>query len=129
MNVKIVLPYKVFASLQHINSLSVKTSNGSMGILPHRLDCVTALVPGILKYQTEGNDEDYMAIDEGVLIKTGSEVTISVRNAVGGADLGKLKEAVEKEFKELEEKEKSVRSTLLKMESGFIRAFEKFHRD
>lgn len=127
MTLKIVLPYKVFADYRNVCRITVQTANGSMGILPHRLDCVTALPPGILKYQVDGSDAQYVAIDEGALVKTGANVLVSVRNAVGGANLGRLREAVEKEFKNLEEKEKNVRSALAKMESGFIRAFKKLH--
>ena len=53
----------------------------------------------------------------------------SVRNAIGGMDLGKLRVAVEQEFLNLDEKEKSVRSVLSKLESGFIRRFAEFHHE
>jgi F-type H+-transporting ATPase subunit epsilon len=39
-----------------------------------------------------------VAVDEGVLVKTGMDVLVSVRRAIGGTDLGQLHEAVEKEF-------------------------------
>ena len=54
---------------------------------------------------------------------------MSVRNAIGGADLGKLHELVEKEFIELDESEKNVRSVMAKMESGFIYNLEKFRKE
>ena len=60
-----------------------------------------------------------MAVDEGVLVKTGPDVLVSVRNAIGGTDLGQLREAVEREFLNLNEQEQSVRSVMAKMESGF----------
>ena len=62
-----------------------------------------------------------MAVDEGVLVKTGPDVLVSVRHAIAGTDLGQLREAVEREFLNLDEQEQSVRSVLAKMESGFIR--------
>ena len=51
-----------------------------------------------------------MAVDEGVLVKTGLDVLVSVRRAIGGTDLGQLREAVEKEFLTLDEHEQSVRT-------------------
>ena len=51
-----------------------------------------------------------MAVDEGVLVKTGPDVLVSVRRAIGGTDLGQLREAVEREFLNLDEREQSVRS-------------------
>jgi F-type H+-transporting ATPase subunit epsilon len=102
---------------------------GSFGILPHRLDCVAALVAGILTYEIETEGLVYLAVDEGVLIKTGMDVLISVRNAIGGTDLGQLRDAVEKRFLNLSAKEKSVREIMDKMESGLISRLAEFHHE
>jgi F-type H+-transporting ATPase subunit epsilon len=64
-----------------------------------------------------------------VLVKTGLDVLISVRNAIGGTDLGQLREAVEREFLNLNEREQSVRSVMAKMESDFISRLAEFHRE
>jgi F-type H+-transporting ATPase subunit epsilon len=56
-------------------------------------------------------------------------VLVSVRNAIGGADLGKLREMVEQEFLNLDEQEKSVRSVLAKLESGLVRRLARFHHE
>ena len=70
-----------------------------------------------------------MAVDEGVLVKTGlGRCFISVRNAIGGTDLGQLHAAVEREFLHLNEREQSVRSVMAKMESDFISRLAEFHR-
>ena len=103
-----------------------RSLQGSFGLLPHRLDCTAALAPGILMYETEAESEVYLAIDQGVLVKTGLDVLVSVRNAIGGTDLDKLHEAVTQEFLNLDEQEKNVRSVLAKMESGFIRRLMEF---
>ena len=70
-----------------------------------------------------------MAVDEGVLVKTGLDVLVSVRNAIGGTDLGQLHEAVEREFLNLNEREQSVRSVMANMESDFIRRLAEFHHE
>jgi len=62
-------------------------------------------------------------------VKTGLGVLVSVRNAISGTELGKLEEAVEREFLNLDEREQSVRSVMAKMESGFIRRLAGFHRE
>jgi len=62
-----------------------------------------------------------------VLVKTGLDVLVSVRNAIGGTDLGQLREAVEREFLNLDEREQSVRSVMATMESSFIRRVAEFH--
>ena len=97
-----------------------QTPQGSFGLLPYRLDCAAALAPGILTYETDAEGLVYLAVDQGVLVKTGMDVLVSVRNAIGGTDLDKLHEAVKREFLSLDEQEKNIRSILAKMESGFI---------
>lgn len=129
MNLKVLLPFQIFADKTGVSRIVAETGEGSFGILPRRLDCVAALAPGILIYENENEGEVYLAVDEGVLIKTGLDVLVSVRNAIAGTDLGTLRDSVEREFLNLDEREQSVRSALAKMESGFIRRLAAFHHD
>ena len=129
MNLKILMPFQVFAEKTGVARIVAETREGSFGLLPHRLDCVAALVPGILIYQTESGGEVLVAVDEGVLVKTGMEVLVSVRRAIGGTDLGQLHAAVEKEFLTLDETEQSVRSAVAKLETGFLQRFAKFQHE
>jgi len=39
-----------------------------------------------------------LAVDEGVLVKTGADALVSVHRAISGTDLAQLRGAVEKEF-------------------------------
>ena len=126
MHLKILLPFRVFADVQNVNRVVIETSAGSYGLLPQRLDCVAALVAGIFEYETENEGVKYIAVDDGVMVKAGAEVLVSVRNAVGGVDLGKLSELVKHEFQQQDEAESNVRSVTLKLESGFIYSFDKF---
>jgi F-type H+-transporting ATPase subunit epsilon len=129
MDLKILLPFRIFAEIKNVSSIVAETSEGFFGLLPQRLDCVAALVPGIFTYETETKSIHYLAVDEGVLVKAGTQVLVSVRNAIGGADLGRLRESVENEFMKLDDNEKNVRSVMAKMESGFIYSLEKFHKE
>jgi F-type H+-transporting ATPase subunit epsilon len=129
MKLKVLQPFGIFIEKTSISRIVAETSQGSFGILPHRLDCVAALMPGILIYENEAEGEVYVAVDEGVLVKTGSEVFVSVRNAISGTDLSQLREAVEREFLNLNEREQSVRSVMAKMESGFIRRLVEFQHE
>jgi len=129
MNLKVLLPCEVFADKIGVVRIVAETREGSFGLLPHRLDCVAALAPGILIYETDTEGEAYVGLDEGVLIKTGPNVLVSARNAMAGTDLGKLREAIEQEFLQLDEQEKNVRSVLAKLESGFVRRMAAFHNE
>jgi len=64
-----------------------------------------------------------------VLVKTGLNVLVSVRNATGGTDLSRLRKTVEEEFKNMNQREQAVRSVMTKMESGFIRRLAEFHHE
>jgi F-type H+-transporting ATPase subunit epsilon len=129
MNLKILLPFHIFAAKTDVARIVAETPEGSFGLLPHRLDCVAALEPGILIYETENEGEVYVAVDEGVLIKSGPDVLVSVRNAISGTDLGQLREAVEQEFLNLDEREQSVRLVQAKMESDLVHHMVTFQND
>lgn len=128
MELKILLPFRVFCEIKNVTRVVVETSGGSYGLLPQRLDCAAALVPGILTYETNNTGTSYLAVDSGLMVKAGKQVLISVRHAIGGGDLGKLAEMVKNEFSALEEKEKTVRKMLLKLESGLLNSFERFRK-
>jgi F-type H+-transporting ATPase subunit epsilon len=127
MNLKVLLPFQIFVEKTGVSRVVAETHEGSFGLLPHRLDCAAALVAGILIYETPTAGEAYLAVDEGVLVKAGPDVLVSVRNAIGGTDLGQLREAVQQEFLDLDERERSVRVVLAKMESDLMRRMATFN--
>ena len=120
MNLKILLPSEIFANKTNVLRIVAETGAGSFGFLPNRLDCVSAISPGILTYQTQEDGTVYVAVDEGVMVKAGLDVLVSVRHAIGGTDLSQLHAAVKREFLTLDEQEKRVRVAVAKMESGLI---------
>ncbi len=121
MHLKVLLPFEVFADKTGVSRILAETCAGSFGLLPHRLDCVAALTPGILIYETQADGEVFVAVDDGVLVKTGPEVLVSVRRAVRGTDLGQLRATVEREFLIRTEQEQNVRSVMAKLETGLLR--------
>jgi F-type H+-transporting ATPase subunit epsilon len=129
MNLKVLLPFEVFAEKTGVSRIVAETREGAFGLLPRRLDCVAALVPGILIYETESDGEVFLAVDEGVLVKTGPDVLVSVRRALGGADLDQLRDAVAQEYLALNQHEQKVRAVMAKLESGFLRRFEAFRHE
>jgi len=129
MNLRILLPFGVFVEKSNVLRVVAETTDGSYGLRPHRLDCVAALVPGILTYESKDGGTAYVGIDQGVLVKAGDQVTVSVRRAIGGADLGQLKDAVERDFRKLDEQERNVRSAVAKMESGLMGRLAEFEYD
>jgi F-type H+-transporting ATPase subunit epsilon len=129
MNLRILLPFGVFTDKADVMRIVAETSDGSYGLLPNRLDCVAALMPGILSYEVKDRATVYVGIDQGVLVKAGANVTVSVRRAIGGSDLGQLKDAVERDFLKLNEQERNVRAAVAKMESGLMGRLAEFEND
>ncbi len=129
MHLRILLPFEIFSDQKNVKRMVAETQDGLFGILPRRLDCVAALIPGILTFESETEGETFVAVDEGVLIKTGLDVRVAVRSAVSGTDLHKLQQHVEDEFVHLSEQQARLRSVLIKMESGFMRRLSEFRHE
>ncbi len=129
MNLRILLPFQIFADKSGVSRIVAETGEGSFGLLPRRLDCVAALTPGILIYETGADGEVFVAVDQGVLVKAGADVLVSARRAIAGTDLGQLRDSVAREFLSLNEQEQSVRSVMAKLEAGFVRQFASFQHE
>jgi F-type H+-transporting ATPase subunit epsilon len=54
-------------------------------------------------------------------VKSGADVLVSVRNAIGGTNLGELRDAVNEKFRTIDEMEDTVRLAMAKLESGLLR--------
>ena len=122
MKLKVLLPAEVLIE-EDVTKVVAEAHNGFFCLLPRHVDFVAALVPGILSYETGSGREVFLAVDEGILIKCGQEVLVSTRNAVRGPDLGQLKHTVVEKFEALDEREKTARSAMTRIEAGFVRRF------
>ena len=123
MKLRIFLPTRILLETE-VASVGARGLNGSFGLRPDHIDFVTALAPGLLSYrQTPEGEEEFVAIDRGILVKQGAEVRVSVRNAVAGAPLEKLAEVVDSRFAELGEHERLVKSAVARLEADFLRRF------
>lgn len=108
---------------QPIAKLTAEGQNGEFCLLPNHVDIVAALVPGILAFALDDGTEHLWAVDEGILVKQGSTVRVAVRHGVPGNSLETLQQAVQQQFRQLEEREEQARSRLAKLESSFLREF------
>jgi F-type H+-transporting ATPase subunit epsilon len=120
MKLKVWIPTEVIFE-QEVTKIKAEGENGWFGILPRHVDFVTSLIPGILSFDLPEKQTEYLAIDHGILVKCGAEVSVSTRNAVRGTDLGTLKEAVAKQFSALREKELAAREFEAKLEADLVR--------
>jgi F-type H+-transporting ATPase subunit epsilon len=125
MRLKVVLPTKVLID-QEVTKVIAEAEDGSFCLLPKHIDFVAALVPGILSFESTKGEEEFLAVDEGILVKCASVITVSTRKAIRSKDLGMLLRAVKMEFKALDERERKTRTLLAKLEADLARSlFEK----
>lgn len=122
MHLKVMQPTNVVIDEQ-VTKVTAEGEGGSFCLLPQHVDWIAALVPGILSFESETGEEIFVAIDEGVLVKQGTEVWVSVRNAVPGVNLETLQQTVQQQFRQLDEQEQRTRSTLARLETSFVREF------
>lgn len=129
MNLRVLLPFGVFLTKTGVTRILAETRAGSFGLLPQRLDCVAALVPGILTYACEADGQVFLAVDEGVMVKAGREVLVSVRRAVAGTELDQLRDLVELQFLDVDARERNVRLTMARLESDLLQRFAALHHE
>lgn len=120
MNLKVLIPTKVLVD-ETANKVTAEAENGSFTLQPKHIDFVAALVPGILSFEADSGEEVFIAVDEGILVKRGAEVLVSVRQGIRSADLETLEQTVAEEFTHLDEKEKETRSAIAHLEAGLLR--------
>lgn len=101
---------------------------GSFALLPRHIDIVAALVPGLLSYVDDSGQEAFLGVDEGVLVKCGAQVTVSVLGAFRSPDLMQLRLEVERRFLTLDEHERNARTALARLEAGAIRGVLEIER-
>jgi F-type H+-transporting ATPase subunit epsilon len=120
MKLTVWLPSEILFEEQ-VERIKAEAENGWFGLLPRHIDFVTALVPGVMTFQPAGKPEEYLAIDHGILVKCGADVSVSTRNAVRGTSLEQLKQDVERQFHAREEREKAARAYEAKLEADLVR--------
>ncbi|MEB3322645.1 MAG: F0F1 ATP synthase subunit epsilon [Synechococcaceae cyanobacterium] len=119
MELRLLLPFEELLH-ESVLRISAEGSHGCFTLLPDHVDLLTALVPGILCFETEAGRERYLAVDEGLLVKRGRRVRVAVRDAVAGGDLAGLEGTVERRFRRLDERERRSRRMLAHLESSVL---------
>jgi F-type H+-transporting ATPase subunit epsilon len=122
MRLKLLIPTRVVVD-QQVSKVIADGEHGSFCLLPRHVDCLAALVPGLLAFEDDSGSEHFAAVDEGILVKRGDEVLVSTLRAVRGGELQELRKTVRKEFSTLDERERAARSAIAKLEASFFRNY------
>jgi F-type H+-transporting ATPase subunit epsilon len=126
MQLKVMEPEKMIVDVQ-ADKVIAEGQNGSFCLEPRHVDFVSVLKTGILLYMS-GDQEHYVAVDEGVLVKCGRQVLVSVLNAIKGDTLEELKQRILKEFKKTEAMNQASKIALKSMEADLLLRFMEFEK-
>lgn len=124
MKLKILLPSKVFMD-DAVTKVVGESPMGGFTLKPKHIDMATAIAPGIMTYRTEAGVTVHLAVDRGVAVKRGDEVTVAAHHAVRG-ELGELEKEVRKMLTVTDERERSARTAVARLEADFVRRFLEF---
>jgi F-type H+-transporting ATPase subunit epsilon len=108
---------------QEVEKVIAEAEDGFFCLLPRHADFVAALVPGILEVHGTERGEEFLAVDQGILVKAGEDVVVSTRRAVRSADLEHLRDTVEETFLAVDEHERQARSAAARLEADLVRRF------
>ena len=120
MHLKVLLPTNVVVDAP-VRKVSAEGQHGHFTLLPRHADVVTVLVPGLLAWLDD--EERFAAVDGGLLIKRGADVTIATERAVVGSGLGELRRTVEQDFRATDDRERVARGAMARLEVDFIQRF------
>jgi F-type H+-transporting ATPase subunit epsilon len=127
MELLVLLPATVFGKYHNVTSIVFETPTGAYGLLPNRLDCVGVLESGIITYTIANDQPQYIAVDEGILVKVDKQVRVSVRDAHTNVDLEELTQHVSQKLLARQEQEREMRTALTRLESGFLQGINEMH--
>lgn len=128
MRLKLLIPTQVVVD-REVRKVIAAGEHGSFCLLPRHVDFLAALAPGLLAFEDETGEEQFAAVDTGVLVKRGEEVLVSTRQAIAGRDLEELRQTVSEEFSILDERERAAQAAMAKLEASFLRSYLEFSKD
>lgn len=127
LELKVMEPEKILVK-KAVTKVIAEGLNGSFCIKPNHIDFVSALKPGILEYYTDENEE-FIALDEGILVKCGQDILVSVLNGIPGTDLSILEQTVREQFHKTEAMNKATDIALKGMEADLLMHFVELDKE
>lgn len=128
MRLKVLVPTGVVLD-EEVGKVIAEGASGSFCLLPRHVDFLSALVPGLLAFSRRSSgegaedEEQFMAIGQGLLVKRDREILVTTGQAVLGGDLGQLRQTVAEQFATLDERQHACQSAIARLEANFLRRF------
>jgi F-type H+-transporting ATPase subunit epsilon len=124
LNLRIYTPQKLFLE-EKIVKMHIFEKENNYTILPRHIDYLTSFNRSTADFEKLDGEKVYLWLNQGILVKCGREIQISVFSAInGGNSRPNLKKEIEnsqKHFKNLVESSKKFKTTLRNIESKITR--------
>jgi F-type H+-transporting ATPase subunit epsilon len=132
MRLRVLAPDHVVLDAE-VAAVIAESLDGSFCLLPPHVDVVAALSPSLLAYKTAAtagspDEERFLAVDGGTLVKCADVVLVSSPRVVFGPGLDDLRSTIEASFRALEADERAARAAIGRLESDIVRRFVEFER-
>jgi F-type H+-transporting ATPase subunit epsilon len=127
MKLRILVPEEVAVD-RPVVKVVAEAENGVFCLRPRHIDFVAALVPGLLSYEDQEGNEEFLALDQGLLVKCGEEVLVSTARVIRDRPLGELQRALVRELESLDEHQRRARAALGRIEADFVRQLVELER-
>ncbi len=108
---------------QDVTKVTAEGVHGSFCLLPRHIDYCSALPPGLLSFENKEGKEIFVAVDNGMLVKTGEEVLVSTQRAIPSPDLESVRDLIETEFAAVDETERKTQAAMANLEASLVRRF------
>jgi F-type H+-transporting ATPase subunit epsilon len=123
LNLRIYTPQKLFLE-ETITKLKVSEKGCNYTILPRHIDYLSSFSRSTINFRKLSGEEGYVWLNQGILVKCGREIQISVFSAInGGSSVENLKLMMDnnmKNFRTLIESTKKFKLTLKNIEDKVI---------
>jgi F-type H+-transporting ATPase subunit epsilon len=122
VQLRVTLPFRVEVD-ESVRQVSAEGDAGSFTLKPRHVDFCSSIRPGLLWFINADGKEIFLAVDRGLLVKTGEQVQVATGQAVRCERLENVEDAVQEYMRDKSEREAETEMALEKMQADFVRRF------
>ena len=129
MRFVVATPLSLVVEAEEVQHVRAEDQTGAFGILPGHADFLTVLEVSVVTWRDGDGIERYVAVRGGVLeVIGGDRVRIATREAVAGADLGRLETEVLVRFRHEADEERAAHADAERLYLAAIRQIVRYLR-
>ncbi|SHM20977.1 alternate F1F0 ATPase, F1 subunit epsilon [Roseovarius litoreus] len=127
MRLRIITPKRVVLDTE-VSQIFGQGSQGAFGLWAGDMDCLSDLVPGVLRYQVPGGPLGHVGLSAGILVKKGSVVTVTTSNAYPSHDPAEAARRIRAERRDAADADRLEREALAMLDAEMQRQLVMFDR-